>query len=80
MNVVLLYTMIVNGVQLVLDSQILVVFVNVMAMLNNVVSIQFDMHKQTIHQVVFAKIVNIIQLVQGVNFVKIFSIRTILYQ
>ncbi len=72
--------MIVHGVQLVLDNQILVFYVNVMVMLNDVVLIQFDMHKQIILQVVFVKIVNIIQLVRDVNFVKIFFTKIILYQ
>jgi len=79
-NVVRIYTMIVHGFQLVLANQILAVYVNVMVMLNDVVLILFDMHKQIIHQVVFVKSVNIIQLVRNVNFVRIFFIKIIPYQ
>ena len=72
--------MIDHGIQLVLDNRILVNFVNVMVMLNDAVLIQFDMHKQIIRRAAFVKIVNTIQWVQDVNFVKIFSIRTVLCQ
>ncbi len=72
--------MIVHGFQLVLANQILAVYVNVMVMLNDVVLILFDMHKQIIHQVVFVKNVNIIQLVRDVNFVRIFFIKIIPYR